>query len=178
MFGLSFSELFIIGIVALIVLGPERLPKVARTAGHLMGRVQRYVSDVKSDIQREMNIQELSKIKEDVKGAANQIRQDFDKAVADIKDPLLNLKNEIGDTSQQLKQAITQDLPDLNQLRPTKEGESPESPLLEDTSTKQQVSESLKPTDPNKAEDLLDQQTLALKQEAISERHTTKEGNV
>ncbi|WP_245587033.1 Sec-independent protein translocase protein TatB [Pelistega indica] len=49
MFGLSFSELFIIGIVALIVLGPERLPKVARTIGHLTGRAQRYMSDIKNE---------------------------------------------------------------------------------------------------------------------------------
>ena len=50
MFDIAFSELLIIGIVALVVIGPERLPKVARTVGHLLGRMQRYVSDVKSDI--------------------------------------------------------------------------------------------------------------------------------
>ena len=50
MFDIGFSELMLIGIVALIVIGPERLPKVARTLGHLLGRAQRYVNDVKSDI--------------------------------------------------------------------------------------------------------------------------------
>lgn len=48
MFDFGFSELIVIGVVLLVVVGPERLPKVARTAGHLLGRVQRYVSDVKS----------------------------------------------------------------------------------------------------------------------------------
>ena len=62
MFDFGFSELIVIGIVLLVVVGPERLPKVARTAGHLLGRVQRYVSDVKSDIQREMQLEELKKL--------------------------------------------------------------------------------------------------------------------
>ena len=70
MFDFGFSELIVIGIVLLVVVGPERLPKVARTAGHLLGRVQRYVSDVKSDIQREMQLEELKKLQEQVKHQA------------------------------------------------------------------------------------------------------------
>lgn len=119
MFGLSFSELLVIGIVALIVLGPERLPKVARTIGHLTGRAQRYVSDIKNDIQREMDIQELSKLKKDVESAATDMRQSFDKTMADIKDPLASIKSEMGDKVQQLKQDITQELPDLSSLKPS-----------------------------------------------------------
>jgi sec-independent protein translocase protein TatB len=61
MFDIGFSELLVIGVVALIVIGPERLPKVARTAGHLLGRFQRYASSVKSDISREMQMDELRK---------------------------------------------------------------------------------------------------------------------
>ena len=61
MFDIGFTELIVIGVVALIVIGPERLPKVARTAGHLYGRMQRYVSSVKSDISREMQTDELRK---------------------------------------------------------------------------------------------------------------------
>lgn len=118
MFGLSFSELLVIGVVALLVLGPERLPKVARTVGHLVGRAQRYMSDIKSDIQREMEIQELSKIKDDVESAASQIRQGIDKTVSDIKDPLSSLKNDVENRAQQLKQDITQELPDLSSLKP------------------------------------------------------------
>ena len=52
MFDIGFSELMVIGVVALLVIGPEKLPKVARTLGHLLGRAQRYVNDVKSDINR------------------------------------------------------------------------------------------------------------------------------
>jgi len=67
MFDIGFSELVMIGVVALIVIGPERLPKVARTAGHLLGRLQRYVSTVKSDISREMQLDELKKAGEQFK---------------------------------------------------------------------------------------------------------------
>ena len=66
MFDVSFSELVVIGLVALIVIGPERLPKVARTAGLLLGRLQRYVSDVKADISREMQLDELKKMQEQI----------------------------------------------------------------------------------------------------------------
>ncbi len=61
MFDIGFTELLVIGVVALLVVGPERLPKVARTAGHLLGRFQRYVSSVKSDISREVQLEELRK---------------------------------------------------------------------------------------------------------------------
>ncbi|WP_374263922.1 Sec-independent protein translocase protein TatB [Zoogloea sp.] len=70
MFDIGFSELIVIGIVALLVLGPERLPKVARTTGHLLGRLQRYVSDVKSDINREMQLDELKKLQEEARKSA------------------------------------------------------------------------------------------------------------
>ena len=59
----SVSELVVIGVVALVVIGPERLPRVARTAGHLLGRFQRYVADVKSDINREIELAELKKLR-------------------------------------------------------------------------------------------------------------------
>ncbi len=72
MFDVSFSELVVIGLVALIVIGPERLPKVARTAGILLGRLQRYVNDVKADINREIQIEELKKMQDNV---ATQVRE-------------------------------------------------------------------------------------------------------
>lgn len=62
MFDIAFSELVVIALVALVVIGPERLPKVARTAGHLWGRVQRYVNGVKNDIANDMAIEEARKL--------------------------------------------------------------------------------------------------------------------
>ena len=116
MFGLSMGELMVIGVVALIVIGPERLPKVARTVGHLVGRAQRYVTDIKSDIQREMDIQELSKIKDDIQSGAQEIKSSFEKSVASIKDPFEEIKQDLGDTNKQLKQELGE-LPDLSDLK-------------------------------------------------------------
>jgi len=65
-FDIGFSELLVIAVVALIVIGPERLPKVARTAGLLSGRLRRYVNDVKADISREMQLDELKKMQQEV----------------------------------------------------------------------------------------------------------------
>lgn len=73
MFDIGFSELLVIGLVALIVIGPERLPRVARTLGHLAGRLQRYVADVKADINREVELDELRKMKDSVQQAASGI---------------------------------------------------------------------------------------------------------
>lgn len=79
MFDIGFTELLVIGVVALIVIGPERLPKVARTAGHLYGRMQRYVSTVRSDISREIQLDEIKRagqgFKESVESAASGIEQ-------------------------------------------------------------------------------------------------------
>ena len=75
MLDISFSELMIIGIVALVVIGPERLPKVARTAGHLFGRLQRYVSDVKADISREMQLDELKQLRGDLQESARSFER-------------------------------------------------------------------------------------------------------
>ena len=66
MFDIGLSELMVIAVVALVVIGPERLPKVARTAGLLLGRLQRYVSDVKSDINREIQLDELKKMQQEM----------------------------------------------------------------------------------------------------------------
>jgi sec-independent protein translocase protein TatB len=75
MFDIGASELFVIGVVALIVIGPERLPRVAKTLGHLFGRMQRYVADVKADINREIELEELRKLKSTMQEAARTFEQ-------------------------------------------------------------------------------------------------------
>jgi sec-independent protein translocase protein TatB len=74
MFGIGFFELLIIGLVALVVLGPEKLPRAARTAGHLAGRLQRYVAEVKADICREIELEELRKLRESMEQAASGLQ--------------------------------------------------------------------------------------------------------
>ncbi len=72
MFDIAFSELLLIGVVALVVIGPERLPKVARTAGQWVGKLNRYVSQVKQDIDRDMKLEELRKMQQDMKDSAQR----------------------------------------------------------------------------------------------------------
>jgi len=91
MFDIGFSELLVIAVVALLVIGPERLPKVARTAGHLFGRLQRYVNDVKADIQREMELEELKKLRSQFEDAARSVQEsvsEVDQQVRAVGDDL------------------------------------------------------------------------------------------
>jgi sec-independent protein translocase protein TatB len=92
MFDIGFSELLVIGVVALIVIGPERLPRVARTIGHLAGRLQRYVADVKSDINREIELDELRKMRDSVQKTASEmeasVNSELSKTAADLNQSL------------------------------------------------------------------------------------------
>ncbi|MDR1709447.1 MAG: Sec-independent protein translocase protein TatB [Candidatus Accumulibacter sp.] len=102
MFDIGFSELVVIGVVALIVVGPERLPRVARTAGLLLGRMQRYVNDVKADIGREMQIEELKKLQSEVQQSA----RDFER---NMRDEIKAVEQNIGQTVD----AVKNDLGDI-----------------------------------------------------------------
>ena len=88
MFDIGFSELLVIGIVALIVIGPEKLPRVARTIGHLAGRLQRYVADVKADINREIELDELRKMRDSMQQAASNfegsVQSELNKTEAEL----------------------------------------------------------------------------------------------
>jgi sec-independent protein translocase protein TatB len=85
MFDIGFTEIVVIAVVALIVIGPERLPKAARTLGHLFGRLQRYVNDVKSDISREMELEELRKLQQEMKSAASDLESSMTAAARDVE---------------------------------------------------------------------------------------------
>ena len=88
MFDFGFSEMVIVAIVGLIVLGPERLPKVARQAGQWLGKLQRYVADVKSDINRQMELDELRRLQTEVTGAARDLETTLQSTVAETKSEL------------------------------------------------------------------------------------------
>ena len=87
-FDIGFSELVVIGLVALIVIGPERLPRVARTVGHLIGRLQRYVADVKADINREVELDELRKMRDSVQEAAASIESSVTSGLSKAEEDL------------------------------------------------------------------------------------------
>ena len=101
MFDVSLTELMVIGVVALIVIGPERLPKVARTVGHLLGRAQRYVNDVKSDIQREIELDELRKFKSEMEDAAQDVQTSLRDSESALKDPVQQLRAELDEAARE-----------------------------------------------------------------------------
>jgi sec-independent protein translocase protein TatB len=95
MFDIGFSEILVVGVVALIVIGPERLPKVARTLGHMFGRLQRYVNEVKADINREMELDELRKLQSEVQSAARSIEESVTKAAHDVEGGVRSVEAEL-----------------------------------------------------------------------------------
>ena len=95
MFDVGFSEMVMIAVVALIVIGPEKLPKVARTLGLLAGRMQRYVSNVKSDIQREMQFEDLQKLQQEIKQGYEQTQTHVNEIGAGLQREVAALEREI-----------------------------------------------------------------------------------
>ncbi len=85
MIDLGLSKIALIGVVALVVIGPERLPKVARMAGTLFGRAQRYINEVKSEVSREIELDELRKLHKDVQEAANNVEQTIAQDISEME---------------------------------------------------------------------------------------------
>ena len=85
MIDLGVSKIALIGAVALIVIGPEKLPRVARTVGMLLGKAQRYVADVKQEVSRSMELDELKKMKETVEGAARDVQSSMQTQASDFE---------------------------------------------------------------------------------------------
>ena len=101
MFDIGFSEIVVIGVVALVVIGPERLPKTARTLGHLFGRLQRYVNEVKADINREMELDELRKLKQQVQGAAQDLQQSVTSAATEFQSGVRGVEQQLNDAARE-----------------------------------------------------------------------------
>jgi sec-independent protein translocase protein TatB len=127
MFDISFSELMVIAVVALIVIGPQRLPTVARTLGHLFGRMQRYVNDVKADISREMELEELRKLQSSMEDAARSMRDSVEsvsKGVAETESEL----NRIAHSEEPAPAAATPPPAAPAAAAPSSQGELPLEP--------------------------------------------------
>ena len=126
MFDIGFSEIVVIAVVALIVIGPERLPKVARTLGHLFGRMQRYVNDVKADISREMELDELRKLQATVQDAAHAIEQSVNKEITSTESEL----NSIAQTAAQAVQPAAEN-PVIDAAAPAAAETQPTAPSVQ-----------------------------------------------
>lgn len=88
MLELGISKLALIGVVALVVIGPERLPRVARTVGTLLGKAQRYVNDVKAEVNRSMELDELRKMKDSFQEAARDAEQSVRDSAREVQQHL------------------------------------------------------------------------------------------
>jgi sec-independent protein translocase protein TatB len=99
MFDVGFSEIVVIAVVALVVIGPERLPKAARTMGLLFGRLQRYVGDVKADISREMELDELRKLQKQVQGAAQEFKTSVESAAQNVQQGVRSVEDQLNATA-------------------------------------------------------------------------------
>jgi sec-independent protein translocase protein TatB len=120
MFDIAFSELMVIGVIALLVIGPEKLPRMARTLGHLAGKLQRYVSDVKADINREIELDDLKKMRDSMQQAASSFQSDLTSEV-----------NKTGAELQKAADELNQTTAEINQSLDAARGETPAPPPQE-----------------------------------------------
>jgi sec-independent protein translocase protein TatB len=112
MFDVGFSEIVLIGVVALVVIGPERLPKAARTMGLLFGRLQRYVTDVKADISREMELDELRKLQKQVQGAAQELKTSVESAARDVQEGVRSVETELNSAAAETEASVAVPVPE------------------------------------------------------------------
>ena len=125
MIDLGISKLAMIGAVALIVIGPEKLPRVARTVGMLLGKAQRYVNDVKSEVNRSMDLDELRKMKDTVQEAARDVEQSIHTGASDFEKQF----SESGQTLSALAEPDTPSYPEYKHPRKNwrlKQGATPQ----------------------------------------------------
>jgi len=107
MFDIGFTELLLIAIVALVVLGPERLPRVARTAGHLLGRFQRYATQVKSDISREMQLDDLKKMQVEMAETASRLQASITTEMSAVESEVNRAREGVEAEAQKVEASIT-----------------------------------------------------------------------
>src|ERR1035437_5893708 len=117
MFDVAFSEIVVIGSVALVVIGPDRLPKVARTAGHLLGRAQRYVNGVKADISREIQLDDLRKLQSEMQESARSVVKRLNSEVQWVEQEIDPTVQSTQSAIQNLSTATTQAI-SVNETRP------------------------------------------------------------
>ena len=104
MIDLGLTKLAVIGAVALVVIGPEKLPKVARMAGTLYGRAQRYLHEVKSEVSREIEMEELRNLHKDIQDSAQSFKSEVETFKSEVENTVSTHMNEVesawrGDTA-------------------------------------------------------------------------------
>ena len=123
MFDISFAELMIIAIVGLLVIGPDKLPQVARTLGAYVGRLQRYVAQVKEEVSREARFEDLSRLQEEIKQGASQVRSSIMDSTTPVQETMDRIENSVKPKRQirkSNKKELTETLPNLKSDSPQK----------------------------------------------------------
>lgn len=95
MFDISFAELMIIAVVGLLVIGPDKLPQVARTVGAFMGRLQRYVTQVKEEVNREARFEDLQNLQREIQQGANQVRASIMDGAHEARSAMSNVEESV-----------------------------------------------------------------------------------
>ena len=135
MFDIGFSELIVIGIVTLVVVGPERMPRVARTAGLLLGRVQRYVNGVKADISREIQLDELKRLQSEMQESARSFEQSMNQEIKAIEANVQESVDSVESSIQQIAESVN-DTPASSEAAVAALAEAPETPDSTDETVK------------------------------------------
>lgn len=122
MFDIAFTELMVAAVAALLIIGPQRLPRVARQCGEWLGKLQRYVNDVKADVNRQIQLDELRSLKDEVSSAAKNLESSFNSAVSDTQEELDQLGKTIaGDEPEPLGTTSSTDWERVYEARRTRE---------------------------------------------------------
>lgn len=95
MFDISFAELMVIAVVGLLVIGPDKLPQVARTVGAFMGRLQRYVAQVKEEVNREARFEDLQNLQREIQEGANQVRANIMDGANEARATMANIEERV-----------------------------------------------------------------------------------
>ncbi len=135
MFDIGFSELIVIGIVTLVVVGPERMPRVARTAGLLLGRVQRYVNGVKADISREIQLDELKRLQSEMQESARNFEQSMNQEIKAIEANVQESVDSVESSIQQIAESVN-DTPTSTEAAVAALAEAPATPDSTDETVK------------------------------------------
>ena len=135
MFDIGFSELIVIGIVTLVVVGPERMPRVARTAGLLLGRVQRYVNGVKADISREIQLDELKRLQSEMQESARNFEQSMNQEIKAIEANVQESVDSVESSIQQIAESVS-DTPTSAEAAAAVLAETSETPASTDETVK------------------------------------------
>lgn len=115
MFDIGFSEIVVIGVIALIVFGPEELPRVARLAGKILGNFRRYVDQVKSELDQEIQASELKELGQEIKDSAQTLRSSFSEQMQAVESEVKNAGREMSSVAEDVTSPVREAMAETGQ---------------------------------------------------------------